>query len=168
MAATIDDVLRVKGSEVFSVRTSASVMDAVRLMNEHKVGCAVVLGDAGELAGIVSERDVLRRIVEDGRDPERTRVADVMTRRPWTVTGRTPIVDAIALVTQTRCRHLPVRDGERLVGMVSSGDLIAWVMRELHFEVSDLVAYIHGPLSNRPAALHDLEAMRVAAHALER
>jgi len=134
-------ILEDKGSEVFAVGPNVTVVDAVYTMNEHGVGSVLVLED-GLLHGIFSERDVLRRVVATGRDPSMTPVSEVMTERVLTVSPDTTVEEAMAIVTESRCRHLPVLEKGELRGLVSSGDLTRRVSRERKFEIDRLVEYV--------------------------
>ncbi|HEX2675464.1 MAG TPA: CBS domain-containing protein [Polyangiales bacterium] len=149
MAARIKDVLSFKGNVVHSVSRDAPVSEVVRCMRINRIGSVVVL-DGDELCGIVSEGDILRRVLGERRDPESTGVEDIMTNTLRTIDPETSVHEAMALVTDARCRHLPVVEGGRVVGMVSGGDLTAWMVRELRLEIVDLIGYIHGPASEPP------------------
>ncbi len=140
----IRDVLRKKGEDVFSVGPLATVIDAVNAMNDHHVG-SVLVCEGGYPVGIFSERDVLVRVVAANRDPRRTLVRDVMTTRLHTATADDSIHDVLHLMTERRCRHVPIMDGEELIGLVSIGDLTKATQRNLHQEVRDLSTYIGGP-----------------------
>jgi CBS domain-containing protein len=163
MTATVEHILQRKGEVVHAVAPHACVSTAVQLMNAERIGSVLVL-EGSLLRGILSERDVLHRVISDGRSPEDTRVEEVMTRGLWTVAPDTPVRDALALVSMTRCRHLPVLYQERVVGLISLGDLTAWIVRELHTEVTDLTAYIHGTFSDRSLdeaqSAYEIQAMR--------
>jgi len=136
-------VLRDKGTIVHSVSPTASVAGAVRRMNRLGVGALVVLED-DDLIGIFTERDVLRRVVDQGRDVYTTTVGDVMTRSIVTVRLDTTVEQAMSVMTIQRCRHLPVIDGDQLVGLISIGDLTRWVVRHQELEIRDLIDYVQG------------------------
>lgn len=145
MQQKIKDVLSAKGPLVHSVTRDMTVISAVDLMNHSHVGSVLVL-DQGELAGIFTERDVLVRIVAAGRDPNETRVGEVMTPHVNTLTPDATIADAMKIMTEKRCRHLPVIDaGGKLLGLVSIGDMTKALTRSLKAEMHDLEAYIGGP-----------------------
>ena len=134
-------LLEYKGHQVESVDANASVADAVAKMNTRRIGSIVVTrGDV--LAGILTERDVLTRIVANGLDPRNIEVCEVMTTELVTVELDTPIAIAIRLVSDKRCRHLPVVDGGRVLGIVSGGDLTAWLLRDQERTIYDLQDYI--------------------------
>lgn len=132
-----------KGPAVHAVPPSATVLDAVRGMNREKIG-ALLVRDGERVVGIFTERDVLTRVIDRGLDPAATRVAEVMTSSLVTVGPRTTVGEAMAVVTEKRCRHLPVMDGDRLLGLVSIGDLTRWVTHHQAWHIEDLVRYITG------------------------
>jgi CBS domain-containing protein len=144
MGRKLSDILAVKGAEVRGVTSEATVLDAVHVMNEHRIGAVLVLadGDSRTPVGIFSERDVLQRVIQKGLDPADTPVSRVMTEDVLTVPPTVTVDQAMAVVTETRCRHLPVMDGDRLLGLVSSGDLTREVTRGQKFEIRQLINYI--------------------------
>ena len=140
----VRDLLARKGSQVLSVGPDASVLDAALLMNEHRVGALVVL-DGGKLAGIFTERDILRRVVADRRDPAATPIHEVMTREVACCQAHTSLDEARFVLMDRRIRHLPVVDNcETLVGMVSIGDLNAHQAHEHEHTICVLQDYIYG------------------------
>ena len=141
MTDTLRTLLENKGQVVHSVAPQSTVIDAIRKMNTERIGAVLVM-DGDQLAGIFTERDVLCRVVDEGRDPTTTNVADVMTTQPVVVKSTTTVAEAMAVVSEKRCRHLPVVDESRLVGLVSSGDLTHWVTRNQEYHIQDLVNYI--------------------------
>lgn len=141
MKDTLAAVLVHKGNTVHSVAPTATVLDAVRTMNEAKIG-AVMVCESSEMLGIFTERDVLCRVVDSDRDPASTRVVEVMTSDVITVPSTINVEDAMAVITEKRCRHLPVVDGEDLKGLVSIGDLTRWIGRHQRHHIQDLVNYI--------------------------
>ena len=140
----VRDVLRAKGEDIYSVAPLASVIDAVNVMNDHHVGSVLVM-EAGSPVGIFSERDVLVRVLAAHRDPRQTLVRDVMTTRLHTASSDDSLLDVMRLMTERRCRHVPVMDGERLLGLVSIGDITKAIQHNLRQEVRDLSTYIGGP-----------------------
>jgi CBS domain-containing protein len=140
---TCDDILKTKGDAVLTIATSASVLEAVQLMCARRVG-ALLVGDAEAPEGIISERDVMTRVVLPQRLPRETKVSEVMTRDVVFVEPETTQREAMAMMTRIRCRHLPVAVDGRVVGMVSIGDLVRAASREHEFEVRTLTAYIQG------------------------
>ena len=143
MAITLLEVLRKKGPGIFRVAPDDTVLDAVNEMNERGVGAVLVLKDE-DLVGIFTERDILTRVLARGLDAGGTQVRDVMTRRLVILRSSCTVEEAMAVVTRTRCRHLPVFDGGTLVGLVSSGDLTRAVTDEQQYELEKLAEYITG------------------------
>lgn len=141
MNQQVSTILEDKGSHVETIGPDASVADAVRRMNELRIGSLLVL-EGERVVGIFTERDVLTRIVSNRRDPDGTSVRDVMTSRLVTIKLTTTVEEAMVIVTAKRCRHLPVMDGDQLVGMVSIGDLTRSLLRGQRAEIQDLVGYI--------------------------
>jgi len=117
-----DQILKRKGSEVISIEPGATVLDAAQAMNEHHIGSLVVLAQ-GKLVGIFTERDVMRRVVAEQRDPAKTTVKDVMTHPVACAAPQTAYAELCAVIRDKRIRHLPVVDGDEVVGMISIGDL---------------------------------------------
>jgi CBS domain-containing protein len=142
--ATVKELLVIKGSHVLSVAQEATVLDAALLMNDHRVGALVVTG-AGRILGIFSERDVLRRIVAERRDPATTRVEEVMTREVVCCTPETSVDEARGSMKNRRIRHLPVVDGgQQLVGLISIGDLNAHQATAQEQTIHLLHEYLYG------------------------
>jgi CBS domain-containing protein len=110
-------------------------------MNRAKIGALLVLKDKN-LVGIFSERDVLTRVIGAGRDPAQTLIGEVMTRAPLTISGSSRLSDALRLMTNRHCRHLPVIQGTELAGMISLRDLNQVIIRGLEYEVESLSNYI--------------------------
>ena len=117
MKETIDAVLADKGAKVHCVVPGATVLAAVRKMNEEHIG-ALLVCDGSEVLGIFTERDILCRVIDSTRDPATTTVAEVMTTDLVAVSPDTRVEEAMAVITEKRCRHLPVIDGGNLVGLV--------------------------------------------------
>lgn len=143
MKNTLHTLLKSKGRTVHVVDPDATVLDAVRKMNQERIGALLVM-NGDDLVGIFTERDVLTRVVDQTRDPAKTRVAEVMTSKPVVVTAAATINEAMAIVSEKHFRHLPVVEGGRLVGLVSAGDLTHWVTRGHEYHIQDLVNYITG------------------------
>lgn len=142
MDTKIRAVVDSKGGRVLSIDGGAMVRDAVAIMNEHLIGSLLVL-DGPRLIGIFTERDVLVRVVGDGRDPATVRVGEVMTRQIMVVEPDTTVQQAMSLMTTRRCRHLPVLEDGRVVGLISIGDLTRWVIRDQLRSIEDLTDFIH-------------------------
>lgn len=132
-----------KGSTVSTATPSDTVADAVRVMNEKKIGSLVVT-EGRRVVGMFTERDVLSRVVAANRDPRSTRVAAVMTPDVATIGPKSTLQDVMDLYNRRRCRHLPViADGE-LLGLVSIGDVSRWLSEEHRAECEQLRQYIAG------------------------
>jgi CBS domain-containing protein len=142
--ARVRDILRGKGSLVHSIGPAATVLDAALLMNEHKIGSLVVMED-GRLVGIISERDILQRVVVSRLDPGDTAVHHVMTTEVVCCRPHTELDEARGVLKNRRIRHLPVLDEEdRLCGMVSIGDLNAHDAHDHELTIHILEEYIYG------------------------
>jgi CBS domain-containing protein len=143
MAETVSSILRYKGHDVWSVGPDESVFQAIRLMAAKDVGALVVI--AGEtLVGIVSERDYARKIVLQGKSSRDTLVRDIMTSPTVSVSPNHTVDDCMRIVTTNRIRHLPVVEGEKVVGMVSIGDLVQRVISAQGETIQYLEGYIIG------------------------
>jgi CBS domain-containing protein len=140
--ATVRDILSRKGSVVVSVTPDTSVLEAARLMNTRGIGAVLVL-DGDRLAGIFTERDVLRRVVAEQRDSGTVRVRDVMTSALATTTPEATIDSCAAVMTTRRIRHLPVLEGTRLIGVVTTGDLMAFQVSEQADTIAQLNSYVY-------------------------
>ena len=140
---SVQQLLDRKPKGIYSVRANDPVITAIRKMAEHHVGALLVL-DGDRLAGIVSERDYARKVVLLGRSSEETAVEAIMTAKVITVTGKQDAHDCMRLMTDKRIRHLPVMSGERVIGVVSIGDLVRAVIEEQERTIADLETYIHG------------------------
>jgi CBS domain-containing protein len=139
----VAELLRRKGNAVHTTTMDATALAAAQKMNDHRIG-ALVVTEMGRLAGIITERDMLTRIVAGQRHPAQTRVAEVMTPEVITCTPDTEIADLRTLMREKRIRHVPVLEHGRLSGMVSIGDLNAAETRNLAETVGFLEAYISG------------------------
>ncbi|WP_367130823.1 CBS domain-containing protein [Saccharothrix sp. HUAS TT1] len=137
----IADVLRNKGSDVATVESGTTVADLVAALAEHNVGAMVVLGSEG-IAGIVSERDVVRGLHERGGGLLGAPVSEIMTSEVSTCTPRDSVDGLTVLMTEQRIRHVPVVDGDRLVGIVSIGDVVKSRISQLQEDHDQLTAYI--------------------------
>ncbi|MCR6655457.1 MAG: CBS domain-containing protein [Opitutus sp.] len=143
MNTPISAILERKGSAVYSVNARMSIADAVAEMNRHRVGCVLVL-DGDLLVGVFTERDVLRRVVGMDVDPKINRVADVMTRDVITIPPHTTVDECLTTFAERRCRHLPVIEHGRLVGLISIGDISRWVADMHRAEAESLKNYVIG------------------------
>jgi CBS domain-containing protein len=145
MNASVSMLLERKGSAVHTLVPSASVAEAVQLMNRSKIS-SILIVEQGRLAGIFTERDVLRRVVGENLDPKTTPLSTVMSAGVRTITPATSIEEALGIFTTRGCRHLPVLDGARLTGLISVGDISRWLAEVNQAEAEHLKNYINGGL----------------------
>jgi CBS domain-containing protein len=138
----VRDLIRRKGSDIVSVLPTATVLEAAQLMNELSTGSVLVVDDVGHLAGIFTERDILRRVVATGRDPATTRVSEVLTSAVVTCVPETTIDECGAIMTTKRIRHVPVVDERGLHGVVTSGDVLAYRVSEQETTIQHLNSYV--------------------------
>ena len=138
---TIAAILVSKGSEVLTVACDTRVRDAVSLLADRKIG-AVPVVRAGAVAGIMSERDIIYRLRSDGAEILDWTVEQIMTAPAITVDPSTEIMSALSLMTRRRIRHLPVVEGETLIGLVSIGDLVKHRMDKIEAEAAAMLTYI--------------------------
>ena len=138
---TVRHLLEAKAPEVFAIGPAAPVIDAIRLMAEKRVGAVLVM-DAGRLVGILSERDYARKIVLQGRSSKDTPVRDIMTADVISVGLHDSTDHCMQIVTDSRIRHLPVLDGDAVLGVISIGDLVKAVIEDQQLELAQLQRYI--------------------------
>ena len=140
----MQDILNHKGAEVASVQRERSIIEAARDMNRLRIGSLVVVDD-NKVVGMFTERDILVRVVAEGRDPNRLTVGQVMTSPVVCVTLDTELVECKSIMTTRRIRHIPVVVEGELIGIVTSGDIMARESREREVTIESLVEYIGGP-----------------------
>ena len=140
MTATVRDMLRDR-RDIYSVRPDETVYDALRLMADKNIGAVLVLADQ-KIAGIFSERDYARKVILLGKTSKETLVSEIMTTGVISVESHWTAEQCMALMTQKRIRHLPVVDRERLIGIISIGDVVRAVVDEQQFTISSLQRYI--------------------------
>jgi CBS domain-containing protein len=143
METPVAALLERKGSAVHSVASTITIAEAVAEMNKKRIGCIVII-DSGQLAGIFTERDVLRRVVGAGLDPTTSRVADVMTKHVHTIPPEATIEQTMSLFAEMRCRHIPVVEKGQIRGLISIGDISRWVADASRAEADHLKNYIAG------------------------
>jgi CBS domain-containing protein len=144
---TVEDILNHKGREVASVQRDVSVIEAAREMNRRRIGSLVVVNGA-EVVGIFTERDILVRVVAEARDPSSVTVGDVMTAPVMCCAPDTDVDECKSLVTNYRVRHIPVVQGGLLIGIVTSGDLMARESLACEATIESLCEYIAGPAAH--------------------
>ena len=140
--ATLGDLLATKGHEVIAVQPSDTVLQAANLMNDRNIGGVVVL-DGDRLAGIFTERDVLRRVVAQALDPSDITVAEVMTTPVITCPPDLTLEDCAAIMTTRGVRHLPVQEGSELAGVVTIRDLLAYKVSEQQATLEQMTHYLY-------------------------
>jgi CBS domain-containing protein len=139
----LSQLLDDKGHAVHSVAPGASVIDAVRSMADNHVGALLVMENQ-QLTGIVSERDYARKVILLGRSSATTAVREIMSSPVFTISPDQTVDDAMRLMTERRIRHLPVLRNGKVVGVVSIGDLVKWLIEEQQHTIDDLRSYIAG------------------------
>jgi CBS domain-containing protein len=139
---TLQQILRGKPQGVLSISPEATVFDALELMAEKEVGAVLVLED-GRLVGIFSERDYARKIILHGKLSKETEVREIMTSKVLCVKPTQTVEECLALMTDKRVRHLPVVEGEKVLGVISIGDAVKEVISEQRFIIEQLEHYIY-------------------------
>jgi CBS domain-containing protein len=141
---TVAAILRHKGHEIASVAPTTKISNLTNMLAERRIGAVLVRDSAGQMMGIVSERDIVRCLARDGAACLDMTAAQLMTRLLHTVTPATSTDAALALMTDSRVRHLPVMEGDTLVGMISIGDVVKAQLDAQAQEVDSLKAYVSG------------------------
>jgi CBS domain-containing protein len=141
--STVRDLIRQKGSEIFSVAAGATAYQALELMAEHNTGALLVLG-AGKVDGIISERDCVRKLELKGRSARETMVADIMTSKVISVDAGQSLEDCMALMIERNIRHLPVYEGKELLGLISVRDVLKTMIDVQKAMLAQLERYITG------------------------
>lgn len=139
----IEQILKTKGGEVLTIDAQSSLSDAARFLDDAKIG-AVVAVNASGLAGVLSERDILRQVARHGADALQMTVEESMTRGVITANPTESLDQCLARMTDRRVRHLPVMRDGRLAGIVSIGDLVKWKIEETRAEADAMADYIKG------------------------
>ena len=143
MKKTVNDILRRKGNDVWSVRPDQSIYEALQLMDAKNIGAVLVM-ESDSIAGIFSERDYARKVVLKGKASRETSVGEAMSRRVNCVKPENTIEECMALMTDKHVRHLPVLEEEKVVGLVSIGDVVQAKISEQEFMIEQLESYITG------------------------
>src|SRR5688572_10944639 len=139
---TVRDILQIKGHVVYTVSPDSSVYEALETLESKNLGALVVLEMNGKLDGIFTERDYARKIILKGRSSKENLVRDIMTESPVFVTPDTKIDDCMQLMTNKFIRHLPVLENKELVGIISIGDLVKYIIDQKDFIIQNLEHYI--------------------------
>ena len=141
---TVAAILKHKGQEVAHVAPTATVAEVVEQLAARRIGALVVMDAAHQLLGIVSERDIVSSLAEHGSRTLAMTAAQLMTRKLQTATYATTVAQAMEMMTHSRFRHLPVMEGDRMVGLVSIGDIVKARLSQQEQEVDSLKAYVAG------------------------
>ena len=139
----VRNLLNHKGHAVWSVAPETTVFEAIQIMSEKHVGALLVMR-GGALAGIVSERDYARKVILKGRNSQSTTVKEIMSQPVMFVTPGQSVDECMQLMTQRRVRHLPVVDGDRVIGVLSIGDVVNWIVDTQNQTIEHLRSYIDG------------------------
>jgi signal-transduction protein with cAMP-binding, CBS, and nucleotidyltransferase domain len=143
LSDSVDSILKQKPGNVWSISPDQSVYEAIREMAEKQIGALLVMSrDA--LVGIISERDYARKVILMGRSSKNTTVKEIMTSRVVCVTPAHTLDECMALMTEHRIRHLPVMKNQKVVGILSIGDLVKWIISEQEATIRHLEHYITG------------------------
>ncbi len=139
----VKEILKQKGSDIHSVESDKTVYQAIKQMSDLNIGALLVIED-GKLTGILSERDYRDKVILKGRQSKTTNVGEIMTRQVFCVTLQDDVKVCMKIMTVKRIRHLPVLDGDDLVGVISIGDVVKSVIDRQKFEIDSLKSYIAG------------------------
>jgi CBS domain-containing protein len=143
VSGTIRAILNRKSGEIFSISPDATVFQAIEMMDKKNVGALLVM-EQDQLKGIISERDYTRKVILRGKRSRETTVAEIMSTDLTVTHPREPIEKCLRLMTDKRIRHLPVLDGDKVVGVISIGDLVKWTLSCQSAAIAHLENYIHG------------------------
>jgi CBS domain-containing protein len=143
VSGTIGAVLNQKSREIYSIPPDATVFEAVKMMDEKNVGALLVM-EGEKLVGIISERDYTRKIMLRGKRSRETGVAEIMSTNVTVTHPREPVATCLRLMTDKHIRHLPVLDGDKVVGVISIGDLVKHVISCQQAAIAHLESYIQG------------------------
>jgi CBS domain-containing protein len=140
----VRDILKTKGTSIFSVKPTITVYDTLKLMVEKNIGAVLVCNEQGKFVGIFTERDYARKVVLKGKTSKETLIQEIMTENPITVKPDDSIDECMKIMSVKFIRHLPVMDNSQLVGMISIGDVVRYIIEEQKFIIEDLEHYITG------------------------
>lgn len=138
----VDTILQSKGDLVYTLTETATLADAVALLTQHGIGAVVITTATGTVVGILSERDIVHQLSRNPADVLHRSIAEAMTRDVTTVTRQTPIAEVMEQMTRRRARHMPVVENQRLIGIVSIGDVVKSKIAQAEQEAHELRDYI--------------------------
>ena len=141
--APVSELIQSKGNTVWTVTPETTVFESIQLMAEKNVGALVVTRD-GKMVGVMSERDYTRKVILKGKSSKTTPVSEILSEKVVSVVPETTVQECLQLMTRSRIRHLPVLRGDELVGIVSIGDLVNWVIQAQSSTIQQLETYISG------------------------
>jgi CBS domain-containing protein len=140
----VRDILKSKGNAIFTVKPDITVYDALKLMVEKNIGAVLVCNEQGKFVGIFTERDYARKVVLKGKTSKETMIREIMTENPIVVKPDDSIDECMKIMSLRKFRHLPVMENDQLVGMISIGDVVRFVIEEQKYIIEDLEQYITG------------------------
>lgn len=143
MLTSINNLLQKKGADVWSTNSDATVFEALQVMAEKDIGAILVI-EEDQLVGIFSERDYARKVILEGKSSQETLTREIMTKDVFTIQASQSVADCMALMTEKHIRHLPVFEGNELVGVISIGDVVKEIISEQGFVIEQLENYITG------------------------
>lgn len=141
--ATVRDMIRKKGGDIFTIAPEATVLEAIRLMAKHNIGALLVM-TGGNVEGILSERDCIRKVELEGRNVTDTQIREIMTSKVINIDAAQPLEECMALMLDKNIRHLPVYDGTKLLGLLSVRDVLKELVDVQQMMLSELERYITG------------------------
>jgi CBS domain-containing protein len=139
----VRQILVQKGSQVYSINPHSTVYEALEKLAEKDIGALVVM-QGNDIVGVLSERDYARKVFLTGRSSKETQVQEIMSAPPVIVSPNTTVDESMQIMTANRCRHLPVVDNDQVVGVVSIGDLVNWIITTQDHTIHELENYISG------------------------
>ena len=137
----VRNIIQTKGNAIYSVPSTVTVYQALELMFEKNIGALLVI-DEGKFVGIFTERHYARKLVLRGKSSKETTVGELMTEQPVTVTCDTSIEDCMRIMTGKKIRHLPVTENDKILGIISMGDVVRYIIEEQKFIIENLEQYI--------------------------
>jgi CBS domain-containing protein len=143
ISGTVDALLRDKSPVVWSIESGATVFQAIQMMAEKNIGALPVMRD-GTLLGVVSERDYTRKVILKGKSSKNTPVEDIMTRHLVVVSPEDTIANCMRLMTTRRVRHLPILSDGKMLGILSIGDVVKWIISQQEATIDQLTKYVFG------------------------